>query len=94
MGASADGLPYVGAVPDTEGLFMSACFNGHGMVWCFKAAQALVTMMLGSAAEREVIEHWFTQSAMMSRERMERKFTGRRDLRAPGEAQMGERSPL
>ena len=94
MGASADGLPYVGAVPDAEGLYISACFNGHGMVWCFKAAQALVGTMLGSPEERLAIEHWFPQSAVISKKRMELKFLGRRDLRAPGEAQLGERSRL
>lgn len=94
MGASADGLPYIGAVPDTEGLYISASFNGHGMVWCFKAAQALVGMMLGNAEECKVIEQWFPQSAVMTKERMQRKFLGRRDLRAPGEAQLGERSRL
>lgn len=94
MGASADGLPYIGAVPDAEGLFISASFNGHGMVWCFKAAQALVGSMLGRPEERMVIEHWFPQSAVISKMRMQRKFLGRRDLRAPGEAQLGERSRL
>lgn len=94
MGASADGLPYVGPVPDAEGLFISACFNGHGMVWCFKAAQALIGTILGSPEERRVIEHWFPQSAVISKERMKRKFQGRKDLRAPGEAQLGERSRL
>ena len=30
MGITGDGLPYVGAVPDEEGLWISAGFNGHG----------------------------------------------------------------
>lgn len=92
MGATADGLPYVGAVPDQPaGLWISAGFNGHGMVWCLKAAEALVEMMLGDAAAQRVVCGWFPQSAVISRERMRRKFTGRRDLRAPGEAAFGER---
>ncbi|KAK5112793.1 hypothetical protein LTR85_011127 [Meristemomyces frigidus] len=94
MGASADGLPYVGAVPDTPGLWMSSAFNGHGMVWCLKAAEALVGMMTGDASARKVVDHWFPQSAVLSKERMQMKFTGRKDLRAPGEAEFGERSRL
>lgn len=30
MGTSADGLPYVGEVPGTKGLWVSASFDGHG----------------------------------------------------------------
>ncbi|KAK4560372.1 hypothetical protein LTR86_005568 [Recurvomyces mirabilis] len=94
MGASADGLPYVGALPDTQGLWISAAFNGHGMVWCLKAAEALVIMVEGSETENREIEEWFPRSAMVSRERLETKFKGRKDLRAPGEAQFGERGKL
>ncbi|KAI7287416.1 FAD dependent oxidoreductase [Hortaea werneckii] len=75
MGASADGLPYVGAVPDVApGLWMSCSFNGHGMVWCLKSAEAL--------------------SSVVTTDRMKAKFTGRKDLRAPGEADFGERARL
>ncbi|EMD00998.1 hypothetical protein BAUCODRAFT_191201 [Baudoinia panamericana UAMH 10762] len=94
MGASADGLPYVGAWPDKPGLWISAAFNGHGMVWCLKAAEALVGLMTGNEAERRVVQHWFPRSAIISNLRMARKFTGRKDLKAPGEAAFGERSRL
>ncbi|KAI7501760.1 hypothetical protein KC367_g2611 [Hortaea werneckii] len=74
MGASADGLPYVGAVPNVApGLWMSCSFNGHGMVWCLKSAEALVGTMVGDEAEQKVI---------------------RKDLRAPGETEFGERARL
>ena len=86
MGASADGLPYVGPVPAKEGLWISASFNGHGMVWCLKAAEALVETMIGGA-----VPEWFPRSALLSKERMALKFTGRQDLKAPGEASFGER---
>lgn len=91
MGASADGLPYVGEVPDMPGLWISASFNGHGMVWCLKAAEALVEMMTGDEAARRVVDHWFPQSARVTRERMKARFMGRKDLRAPGEAEFGDR---
>lgn len=94
MGASADGLPYVGPVPDSPGLWLSASFNGHGMVLCMKSAEALVGMMTGDEAEQRVIDHWFPKSARISKERMARKFNGRKDLRAPGESEFGERSRL
>lgn len=94
MGASADGLPYVGPMPDMPGLWVSCAFNGHGMVWCLKAAEALVEMMTGDAAAQRVVDHWWPQAARLSRERMERKFNGRKDLKAPGEAEFGERSRL
>ncbi|KAK3067517.1 hypothetical protein LTR53_015572 [Teratosphaeriaceae sp. CCFEE 6253] len=94
MGASADGLPYVGAVPGEMGLWVSAAFNGHGMVWCLKAAEAVVGMMAGDERVRGEVGEWFPCGAVMSRERMGRKFMGRKDLRAPGEAQFGTRSHL
>ncbi|KAK3672497.1 hypothetical protein LTR78_007547 [Recurvomyces mirabilis] len=64
MGASADGLPYVGALTDTQGLWISAGFHGHGMVWCLKAAEALAVMMVGSEAEYREMEEWFPRSAV------------------------------
>jgi len=95
MGASADGLPYIGAVPYMPpGLWVSASFNGHGMVWCLKAAEALVEMVTGDEAAKRAVEQWFPQSAVISRERTKRKFAGRKDLRAPGETEFGERSQL
>ncbi|KAI7477004.1 FAD dependent oxidoreductase [Hortaea werneckii] len=95
MGASADSLPYVGAVPEVApGLWMSCSFNGHGMVWCLKSAEALVGMMTGDEAEQKVIRHWFPQSSVVTADRMKAKFTGRKDLRAPGETEFGERAKL
>ena len=76
MGATADGLPYVGAVPDQPGLWIAAGFNGHGMVWCLKSAEALVEMMAGDAAELQALEEWFPKAARISKERLCVKFTG------------------
>jgi glycine/D-amino acid oxidase-like deaminating enzyme len=76
MGASADGLPYVGAVPDKSGLWICASFNGHGMVWCLKSAEALVEMMTGGEMARREVEKWFPDAARMSNERLGGNFTG------------------
>ncbi|KAG9543484.1 FAD dependent oxidoreductase, partial [Aureobasidium melanogenum] len=81
MGTSADGLPYVGSMPDTPGMFVCASFNGHGMVMCLKSAEALVDMMKGD----EDVD-WFPKALVVTAKRFERKFHGRLDMRAPGEA--------
>ncbi|KAK8196629.1 hypothetical protein M8818_006794 [Zalaria obscura] len=92
MGATADGLPYVGAVPGEKGLWVCAGFNGHGMVLCLKCAEAVVGMMEGRVME------WFPDVmsvGSMGGERLGRKFEGRVDMKmpkalAPGEAMFGE----
>lgn len=45
-----DGFPVVGGLPGEEGLWASACMNGHGMAWAFRAAEALVGMMVEGEA--------------------------------------------
>ena len=85
MGASADGLPYVGERPEMPGLWISASFNGHGMVWCMKAAEALVDKMVGDEEAKKNLDSWFPKSAWISKERMKVQFKGRTDLKAPEE---------
>jgi glycine/D-amino acid oxidase-like deaminating enzyme len=87
MGTSADGLPYVGAMPEMPGVFICASFNGHGMVMCLKSAQALVDMMEGN----EDVE-WFPKALVVTAQRFEKRFQGRLDMRAPGEAIFTDRS--
>jgi glycine/D-amino acid oxidase-like deaminating enzyme len=78
MGATADGRPLVGAVPGVKGVWISAGFNGHGMVLCLKSAEALVEMMLG--ADAKDLE-WFPNSFSISEERIQRSsFRGRTDM--------------
>ena len=86
MGTSSDGLPYVGAMPDMPGVFISASFNGHGMVMCLKSGEALVDIIV-EGGEQE----WFPKALVVSAERFERKFQGRLDMRAPGEALFDDR---
>lgn len=83
MGTSADGLPYVGNVQ--EGLWISASFNGHGMVLCLKCAEALVDMMV-SPEKEERLDAWFPKAFRMSDERLGKRFEGRLNMKPPGEA--------
>ncbi len=46
MGYSADGIPYVGAVPGRPNQFIIAGFTGHGMPQVFLSAKGLVSMVL------------------------------------------------
>ncbi|KAF1990831.1 FAD dependent oxidoreductase [Aulographum hederae CBS 113979] len=86
MGATSDGLPLVGAMPagsGYEGVWLSAGFNGHGMVLCLKSAEALVKMVLGDE-EREL--EWFPQSFRVSEERLEKKFGGLKDRKVESQS--------
>ena len=82
MGATADGRPYVGEVPGKKGLWITAGFNGHGMVLCLKSAEARVKMMDGGV-EAEGLE-WFPKSFLITEERIAKgKFKGRTDMQVP-----------
>lgn len=75
MGATADGRPFVGQVPGEKGLWMSAGFNGHGMVLCLKSAEGLVGMIRGGMPD------WFPESFLVTQERLAKcKFRGRTDM--------------
>ncbi|KAL5113326.1 hypothetical protein ACEQ8H_008805 [Pleosporales sp. CAS-2024a] len=80
MGATADGRPFVGQVPGMQGVWLSAGFNGHGMVLCLKSAEALATMLLGNG-----VPEWFPESFLINEERLKKKreFGGRTDLQGP-----------
>jgi glycine/D-amino acid oxidase-like deaminating enzyme len=97
MGATADGRPFVGKVPGwthserkqpCRNLWISAGFNGHGMVLCLKSAEALVKMIEndgpgGSDDESVNVSglEWFPGSFLITKERLERcRFRGRTDL--------------
>ncbi|OAL54496.1 FAD dependent oxidoreductase-like protein [Pyrenochaeta sp. DS3sAY3a] len=76
MGATADGRPFVGEVPGMKGLWVSAGFNGHGMVLCVKAAEALVGKMASGRWPE-----WFPESFEVSEERLGKgAFRGRTDM--------------
>nr|KIR84852.1 hypothetical protein I308_05028 [Cryptococcus tetragattii IND107] len=48
IGRSADDVPFIGAVPDKPGQWMSCGHNGHGMARIFTAAPALAKMVQGA----------------------------------------------
>ncbi|OAL03741.1 FAD dependent oxidoreductase [Phaeosphaeriaceae sp. SRC1lsM3a] len=78
MGATADGRPLVGEVPGKKGMWISAGFNGHGMVLCLKSAQGLVEMMDGKGRPE-----WFPESFLITEERVQKaRFVGRRDMQS------------
>lgn len=65
-----------------EGLWISAGFNGHGMVLCLKSAEALVKMIEnnGRTCKDDELD-WFPKSFVISEDRLERcHFKGRTDL--------------
>ncbi|KAF1846470.1 FAD dependent oxidoreductase-like protein [Cucurbitaria berberidis CBS 394.84] len=82
MGATADGRPFVGEVPYKKGMWISAGFNGHGMVLCLKSAEALAGMIdQGSFHEKP---DWFPESFLITEERLKKcSFRGRTDMRVP-----------
>lgn len=49
MGHSCDGAPWVGAVPDSPGLWISAGFSGHGMPNAPLSAQYVARLILADA---------------------------------------------
>ena len=75
MGYSSDGYPFVGEVPGEKGLWMTASFQGHGMVLCFLCAQALVAMIEGGKKELE-LESWFPGVFKVTEDRMRKRFNG------------------
>ncbi|OIW24542.1 DAO-domain-containing protein [Coniochaeta ligniaria NRRL 30616] len=81
MGYSPDGYPFVGEMPGQEGLWISASFQGHGMVLCWKCAEALVEMMEGRDGEE--LGEWFPEVFRLTEERMGKRFQGRLHTIAP-----------
>lgn len=49
IGRSADGVPFVGALPGKPGQWICAGHHGHGMARIFTAAPALVKLMQGES---------------------------------------------
>ncbi|KAI0197836.1 FAD dependent oxidoreductase [Astrocystis sublimbata] len=74
MGYSPDGFPFVGEMPGEEGLWVSASFQGHGMVLCWMSARALVEMMRGRG---EGLVDWFPDVFGIRESRLDLTFKGR-----------------
>ncbi|ROT42528.1 FAD dependent oxidoreductase [Sodiomyces alkalinus F11] len=74
MGFSPDGFPFVGEMPARPGLWVSAGFQGHGMVLCWLCGKALTEMMAGRDGEE--LRAWFPSAFRVSEERLLRRFDG------------------
>lgn len=86
MGYSADGFPLVGHVPEEEGLYIAASFQGHGMVLCYLCAKALTEILFG--AEDRALDSWFPKAFRMRKERFSNKFEGRLHVKAAKELEV------
>ncbi|OCL05976.1 FAD dependent oxidoreductase-like protein [Glonium stellatum] len=67
MGMTRDELPLVGEVPGMKRLWISAGFNGHGMVLCLKSAEFLSHLIVGGFYGE--IE-WFPESFLVTEGRI------------------------
>lgn len=74
MGFSSDGFPFVGEMPGRPGLWVSAGFQGHGMVLCWLCGKALSEMMSGR--DGEDLRAWFPDAFRVSDERFLRRLDG------------------
>ncbi|KAI0420843.1 FAD dependent oxidoreductase [Xylaria grammica] len=79
MGYGPDGLPFVGEMPGEKDLWVSASFQGHGMVLCWMSAKALVEMMEGRDGEE--LRGWFPDVFRISEPRLSLTFKGRMHTR-------------
>lgn len=86
MGYSADGFPLVGQVPQEEGLYIAASFQGHGMVLCYLCAKALTEMLFGT--DNRLLDSWFPKAFRMREERFNATFEGRRHVMAAKELEV------
>ena len=75
MGYSPDGYPLVGCMPDEEGLYISASFQGHGMVLALLCARALTTIMLERYGAE--LDLWFPEAFKVQRDRLALSFQGK-----------------
>ncbi len=76
MGYTPDGRPFVGEMPDEPGLWVACGFVGHGMVYSWECARALVEMMDGRDGDE--LAAWFPGALRLTRGRMQKEFQGTR----------------
>ncbi|KAI0505891.1 FAD dependent oxidoreductase [Xylaria bambusicola] len=75
MGYGPDGLPFVGEMPGEKDLWVSAGFQGHGMVLCWMSARGLVEMMEGRDGEE--LRGWFPDAFRIHESRFGLTFKDR-----------------
>lgn len=66
MGFSCDGSPWVGAVPDSPGLWISAGFTGHGMPNAPLSAQYVARLILDALIFGSSSGHFDRSSSILS----------------------------
>jgi glycine/D-amino acid oxidase-like deaminating enzyme len=81
MGYSRDDHPWVGKVPEKDGLWLCGGYTGHGMPNGTLCGKAVVDMVLGEMEGREVVEEMVQQGAiprsyLITSERIERARRG------------------
>ena len=81
MGYSADGFPLVGQIPEEQGLYVAASFQGSGMVMCFWSAMALVELLTGRDSHE--LDQWFPKAFRITKDRMGHRFRGRLHTKMP-----------
>ena len=86
MGYSADGFPLVGQVPDEDGLYIAASFQGSGMILSFSCAEALVQMVSG--LDTEELGQRFPKSFQFTKVRLGHKFSGRLHTAKPKDREL------
>ncbi|OJD10140.1 hypothetical protein AJ78_08726 [Emergomyces pasteurianus Ep9510] len=72
MGYSADGYPLVGEMPGEPGLFISASFQGHGMVLCLLCSRALTSMLFGD--NEQSLYTWFPRAYKITSDRLKQRL--------------------
>ncbi|EFQ98772.1 hypothetical protein MGYG_01787 [Nannizzia gypsea CBS 118893] len=68
MGYSTDGFPWVGDIPGEPGLYISASFQGHGMVMCLLCAKALTSILYND--DRASLSTWFPIAFQVTKSRL------------------------
>ena len=86
MGYSADGFPLVGPVPQEEGLYVAASFQGNGMVLCYLCAEAVTEMLFG--VDDRALDAWFPNAFRIRKERFGHTFQGRLHVKAAQELEV------
>ncbi|THX58173.1 FAD dependent oxidoreductase [Aureobasidium pullulans] len=75
MGFSRDNLPWVGPVPEKEGVFVVAGYTGHGMPNAWLCGKSLATMVsgedIGTAIEKAV-EGGLPTAYLLNKDRIEK----------------------
>ena len=78
MGYSNDLMPYVGEMPGSEGLYVTAAYTGHGMPRILGCAKAIASLLKNE--KRDISEtnvpwpYWVTEKRLNSKENVTRAY--------------------